>query len=208
VPLNPAPTRRPRLALPWARLYVVAAVASKWLRCCLSPPDCSLGRNVFTRGSDAAQSPTDRSADFGRLEGGRDMTFRLSNSALPYSGSSGGQGFRKGQLDGCLLPITLPVTVGLGENVTGASNALVAVPASGGGRRPCARGLLICTSQFRIRRLPFSRDIADSHDHFSALEAMVVVTLWQSHVGTGGVESGASIYMRVLSLCALARVPL
>ena len=143
---------------------------------------------MFTRGSDAAQSPTDQSADFGRLEGGRDMTFRPPHCVLPYSGSSGGQGCKKGRLDGCLLPITLPVTVGLGENVAGTLNDLVPVPASGGWRRPCARGLLIRMSQFRIRRLPFTRAIADSHDHFSTFKAMVVVTLQQSRVGMGGVE--------------------
>jgi len=40
------------------------------------------------------------------------------------------------------------VTVGFGENAAGALNNLVPVPASGGGRRPCVRGLLIRTSQF------------------------------------------------------------
>jgi len=73
---------------------------------------------------------------------------RPSCYALPCSGSSGGQGCKKGRLDGCFLPITLPVTVGLGENAAGALNVLVPVPALGGGRRPCARGLLIRTSQF------------------------------------------------------------
>ena len=72
--LNSAPVRCPRLAQPWARLYIVAAVASKWLRFCLSSPDSSLGRNVFARGSDAAQGLADRCADFGRFEGGRDVT--------------------------------------------------------------------------------------------------------------------------------------
>jgi len=148
VPLNPAPARRPGLALPWARLYVVVAVTSGWLRYCLSPPDPSWGRNAFTRGSGAAQSPADRSTDFGRLEGGCDKTFRPSCCALRRSGSSGGQGCKKGRLDGYLLPITLPVTVGLGENAEGALNALVPVSASGGERRPCARGLLIRMSQF------------------------------------------------------------
>jgi len=98
------------------------------------------------RGSDAAQRPAERSANFGRLEGGRDKTFRPSCCALQFSGLSGGQGCKKERLDGCLLPITLPVTVGLSENATGALNALVPVPASGGGRRPCAQGLLIRTS--------------------------------------------------------------
>jgi len=35
-----------------------------------------------------------------------------------------------------LLPITLPVTVGLGENAAGVLNALIPVPASGGELRP------------------------------------------------------------------------
>jgi len=125
------------------------------------------------RGSDATQSPAERSADFGCLEGGRDKTFQPSRCALPCSGLSGGQGCKKERLDGCLLPITLPMTVGLRENMAGALNALVPVPASGGGRRPCARGLLIRTSQFCIRRLPYSRALVDSHDPSSMFEAMV-----------------------------------
>jgi len=104
--------------------------------------------------------------------------FRPSRCALPYSGSFGGQGCKKGRLDGCLLPITLPVTVGLGENAAGTLNALVPIPTSGGGRRPCARGLLIRTSQFRIRLLPFSRVLVDSHDPFSVFEAMVDIVFW------------------------------
>ena len=120
-------------------------------------PDSSLGRNVFARGSDAAQGLANRGADFGHLEGGRDMMSRLSHCALPYSGSSRGQGCKKERLDGCLFPITLPVTAGLGENAAGTLNALVPVPASGGGRRPCSLGLLIRTSQFRIRRPPSSQ---------------------------------------------------
>jgi len=46
-----------------------AVVVSGWLRCCLSPPDSSQGRNAFARGSGAALNPDDGSADFGRLEG-------------------------------------------------------------------------------------------------------------------------------------------
>jgi len=57
----------------------------------------------------------------------------------------------KRRLDGYLLPITLPVTVGLGENAIGALNALVPAPASGGGRRPCARSLSTRMSQFPIQ---------------------------------------------------------
>ena len=55
---------------------------------------------------------------------------------------------QKEWLDGCLFPITLPVTVRLGESAAGALNALVPVPASCGGRRPHARGPLTRTSLF------------------------------------------------------------
>ena len=78
------------------------------------------------------------------------------------------------------------MTVGLGENAVGALNALVPVPASGGGRRPCARGSLVRTSQFRIRRLLFGRALVDSHDPLSVFEAMVDIVFWQSRVRTGG----------------------
>ena len=40
------------------------------------------------------------------------------------------------------------MTDGLGENAAGALNALVPVPAPGGGLRPCAQGLSIRTSLF------------------------------------------------------------
>jgi len=131
-----------------ARLYVMAAAASEWLRCRLSSPDSSLGRNTPAQGSDAAQSFSEQSADFGRLEGGLDEMFQPSPCTLPHSGSFGGEGCKKERLDVCLFPITLPVTVGLGDNAAGALNALVPVPASGGRRRPCARGRSIRTSLF------------------------------------------------------------
>ena len=119
MPLNPASACRPRLAQPWARPYVVATVASRWLRCCLSPSDSSQGRNTLARGSDAVQGLADRSVDFGRLEGGHDETFHPPCCALSCSDSSGGQGCKNGRLDGCFLPITLPVAVGLGGNAEG-----------------------------------------------------------------------------------------
>ena len=72
------------------------------------------------------------SADFGRLEGGGDETSRPPWCALSCFDLSGGQSCKKGQLDGCLLPITLPVIVRIGENALGALDALVPVPASGG----------------------------------------------------------------------------
>jgi len=165
------------------------------LRCCLSPPDSSLGWNVFVRGSGAAHGLADRCADFGCLEGGRDATSRLSHCAWPYSGSSEGIKLRKGGLDGCSLPISFPVTVGLGENMAGALNALLPVPATGGGRRPCARGLSIRTSHFRIRWSLSSRASVDSHDPFFVFEAMVGVVLWYSRVRAGRRVRGPDLCM-------------
>jgi len=73
-----------------------------------------------------------------------------------------------------LFPITLPVTGGLGENAPGALNALVPVPASGGGRRPCARGLPIRTSLFPYSTVAGTRALVDSQDALSVFVATVV----------------------------------
>ena len=81
---------------------------------------------------------------------------------------------QKERLDGCLLPITLPVTDGLGENAAGALNAMVPVPASGGGRRPCARGLPICTSMFPYPTVAGAQALVDSQDALSMFVATVV----------------------------------
>ena len=81
---------------------------------------------------------------------------------------------QKERQDGCLPPITLPVTVGLGENTAGALNALVPVPASGGGRRPCARRLPIRSSLFPYSTVAGARALVDSQDVLSVFEATVV----------------------------------
>ena len=73
-----------------------------------------------------------------------------------------------------MFPITLLVTDGLGENAPGALNALVPVPASGDGRRPCARGLSIRTSLFPYSTVAGARALVDSHDALSLLVATVV----------------------------------
>ena len=73
-----------------------------------------------------------------------------------------------------MFPITLPVTGVLGENATGALNALVPVPASGGGRRPCARRLPICSSLFPYSTVADARALIDSLDALSVFEAAVV----------------------------------
>ena len=62
----------------------------------------------------------------------------------------------------------------LGENATGALNALVPVCASGGGWRPYARGLLVRSSFFPYSTVAGARALTDSPDAFSVFEAAVV----------------------------------
>jgi len=73
-----------------------------------------------------------------------------------------------------LFPITLPMTGGLGENAADALNALVPVPASGGGWRTCARGLPIRTSLFLYSTVAGARALVDSQDALSVFVATVV----------------------------------
>ena len=73
-----------------------------------------------------------------------------------------------------MFPITLPVTGGLGENAAGVLNALVPVPVSGGGWRPCARGLPIRTSLFPYSTVAGARALVDSQDALSVFVATVV----------------------------------
>ena len=66
------------------------------------------------------------------------------------------------------------MTDGLGENVAGALNALVLLTASGGGRRHCARSLLIRRSLFQYSTVAGARALVDSQDALSVFETMVV----------------------------------
>jgi len=66
------------------------------------------------------------------------------------------------------------VTGVLGGNATGALNALVPVRASGGGRRPCARRLLVRSSSFPYSTAVGARALTGSLDVFSVFEAAVV----------------------------------
>ena len=178
----------------------MVAATSEWLGHRPSSPDSSLGRNTPARGSGAAQSFAEQSADFGRLEGGLDGTFRPPRCALPCSGSFGGQGCRQERLDRCSFPITLPVT-----DWAGALNALVSTHVSGGGRRPCARGPLIRTSLF-----PYSTVVVRSSPSQFARRSFLVQGCGRRYLcmRPGGVESGTSIYVQVLSPGASVRVPL
>jgi len=80
---------------------------------------------------------------------------------------------------------------------------------------PCqaAGGVLVLEAcrfvraSFCIRWVLFGQAPVDSHDALSVFEAMDVVLSWQSYMRLGGVKSGASIHVWVLSLCALVRVP-
>ena len=81
---------------------------------------------------------------------------------------------QKERQDGCLFPITLPVTGVLGENATGALNVLVPVRASGGGRRPCARRLLVRVSPFPYSTVARVPALIDSLDAISVFEAVAV----------------------------------
>jgi len=131
--------------------------------------------------------------------------FRPPCCSLPCSGSFGGQGCKKERFDWCWFPVTLPVTDGLGESVAGALNALVLVPTSGGGWRPCARGFSIRTSLFPYSTVTGIRAPVDSHDVLSAFEATGV---GNCACDRGASSQGPSICVRVLSLCASIRVPL
>jgi len=66
------------------------------------------------------------------------------------------------------------VTGVLGENATGALNALVLVPVSGGGRCPCARRPTIRSSLFPYSTVARARALTDSLDATSVFEAAVV----------------------------------
>ena len=97
------------------------------------------------------------------------------------------------------------MTDGLGENVAGALNTLVPVPALGGGRRPCARGLLIRTSLFPYSTVADARAPIDSHDALSAFEATGV---GNCVCDRGVLSQGPLICVRVLSSYASDRVPI
>ena len=66
------------------------------------------------------------------------------------------------------------MTCVLGENTTGTLNALAPVPASGGGRRPCARRLRIRSSLLPYSTVAGARALFDSLDTLSVFEAATV----------------------------------
>ena len=82
------------------------------------------------------------------------------------------------------------MTIGLGKNAAGALNALVPVLASGGGRRPCARGLPIRMSLFPYSTVAGARALVDSQDALSVFEATVVEDRAHDWVGhrVGGLD--------------------
>ena len=66
------------------------------------------------------------------------------------------------------------MTCVLGENTTGALNALVPVPVSGGERRPYARRPPTRSSLFPYSTVACARALVDSLDALSVFEAAVV----------------------------------
>jgi len=83
------------------------------------------------------------------------------------------------------------VTCVLGENATGALNDLVPVPTSGGGRHPCTRRLLICSSLLPYSTVAGARALTDSRDALSVFEAAIVDDRTRDWVErrVGGLES-------------------
>jgi len=79
------------------------------------------------------------------------------------------------------------------------------VPALGGGRRPCARGLSIRTSLFSYSTVAGARAPVDSHDALSVFEATYVDN---RECGQGASSQEPSICVRELSSCASVRVSL
>ena len=107
---------------------------------------------------------------------------------------------QKGRQDGCLFPITLPVTDGFGENAAGALNALVPMPASGGGRRPCARGLPIRTSLFSYSTVAGAQALVDSQDALSMFVAMVVEDHWVQFLVIARLNTTSNLLITTLAL--------
>jgi len=93
------------------------------------------------------------------------------------------------------------MTGGLGENAASALNALVPVPASGGGRRPCARRLPIRSSLFSYSTVASARALVDSQDALSVFEATVVEERAYDWVGhrVGGLDLRTDILVMHIS---------
>ena len=81
---------------------------------------------------------------------------------------------QKERRDGCLFPITLPVTSVLGGKAAGAFNAPALVRVSVGGQCPCTRRLLVRSSLSPYSTVAGARPLSDSFDAFSVFEAVVV----------------------------------
>jgi len=79
-------------------------------------------------------------------------------------------------------------------------------PRQAGGGVLCARGLLIRTSLFPYSTVAGARALIDSQDTLPVFMATVVED-HEYNLG-GDVESEASTFVRMLSLCTSVRVPL
>ena len=95
VPLNPAPMHRPKPVYPLHACTLWWQLRQSGWGAVLRRPTLLWEGNVPARGSGVAQSPAERSANFGRLQGGLERMFRPPCCALPYSGLFGGWGCKK-----------------------------------------------------------------------------------------------------------------
>ena len=93
------------------------------------------------------------------------------------------------------------MTGGLGKNTIGAFNALVLMPTSGGGRRPCARRLPIRSSLFPYSTVAGARALVDSQDALSVFEATVAGDRAYNYVGrrVGGLDLRTNILVMDVS---------
>jgi hypothetical protein len=85
---------------------------------------------------------------------------------------------KSGDLMGACSPITLPITVRLGGSMAVALNALVSVPATGGGERFCARGLPVRSTLFPSSTVSGYQALGHSLDLISVFEDMVDTVSW------------------------------
>ena len=110
-------------------------------------------------------------SSLGCLEGVPIRRFVLVSYVLTCPGLFGWGRLQKERWDGCLFPITLPVTSVLGGKMAGALNALALVRVSGGGQCPCARRFPTRSSLFPYSTAASTRPLIDSLDAISVFEA-------------------------------------
>ena len=133
-----------------------------------------------------------------RLEGCRDGRSRLLLCVELYVCPSWGIKLEKFGFDGCLFPIMLPITVGLGGSIADELNALAFVPAIGG---------RIHSSHYRIRRSQLVEPLSIRRTLFPCSRP------WSTskpgdYVCKSERQVRVSIYLRIPPLWMLVVIPL